>query len=492
VHAFLIAPFWLAYAHKPVRAEERVQLFDDCLTRLQRAPSSKAIDWRVVKLEARQQIDGVRPPRIWHPREIVARKQRLLIGEFRNAEELPTGLGFETNDPAVSASISRRSIVYYDFGIGALEYDFLIESAGDPAAFGRLLADPQPWKQFADGVCDAVIARGFAAFQDACGFDAAMADLTDALAYGSREAFELSASFRRAPARWYREHLLPIHDLFGLNDADGHSRRGDAVRLGRLTENINMLFVIESDAGPDGEKLDLERVVPAILGGLPVGQDGKIQPIEDQVASSDYFDHVFHGAAYSLATIASGQRDPGAIAQSARNVFRYLALAYAAFTDASRGLAARQLELGFSQSETVAEVGKAERLSNILISEFQNTNFWDTDFEQDIYHRGFITWGMAEKVAALRENLNAVASAEQGIREHISARRQKHIATILAFFTALTIISAATDLFTFAGFYDREGNLRFNFAQVRVYLSLILLVLCGMLVGRVWTLHRDR
>ena len=149
LRAFLVVPFWLPCAPKPMRTERRETLLENALQWLdehRKRQTNNLVDWRLVHLEAWQQPRSVTKGYQWGPREIVARKRALLVGDFRQPSTLRVP---NVDDPPYR--VLRRSLVYYDYGLGCYECEFEFELGL------KQLVDAELWRQFTDKICDAVV-----------------------------------------------------------------------------------------------------------------------------------------------------------------------------------------------------------------------------------------------------------------------------------------------------------------------------------------------
>jgi hypothetical protein len=94
-------------------------------------------------------MELVRNPKVWHPDEIVRRKGCLLVGVYREHEDIHAlcpAIGNEAE--AYEVDICERSLNYYDHGIGALEYVFEFRPRRDLQAFEAHLCNADFWRTF--------------------------------------------------------------------------------------------------------------------------------------------------------------------------------------------------------------------------------------------------------------------------------------------------------------------------------------------------------
>src|SRR5262245_51019963 len=88
LRAFRIVPLWIPYAPGPLRSAQRSRLLQGSIAWLRgRQTAGKPIEWNLIDLIARQQPESVSDPACWSPREIAARKQKMLIGSYRGDGE---------------------------------------------------------------------------------------------------------------------------------------------------------------------------------------------------------------------------------------------------------------------------------------------------------------------------------------------------------------------------------------------------------------------
>ena len=134
LHVVLNVPFWLPYAPPPLLADKRRRLLGPALKYLKEHNSNDQIQWTVADLQFARTMEKVcSKDTIWHPDELVLRKGCLLRGDYQptRTEETSSWLRPVTNRNFVVRILSR-SIEYYDYGIGALEYLFEFTSSTEP------------------------------------------------------------------------------------------------------------------------------------------------------------------------------------------------------------------------------------------------------------------------------------------------------------------------------------------------------------------------
>ena len=184
-----------------------------------------------------------------------------------------------------------------------------------------------------------------------------------------------------------------------------------------------------------------------------------------------------------------------ATVEAVGHTFRYVAMAYAAMSDAARGLIERQIEFGFEKEKNVPLKESARRAQENRGPGRHHCFGVSADKllghgnRKDVFSRMYSTWNMLEKTEAFRSNLQRVRNAEAHLRHEGDAKRQNRISTLLGAVTALTLISAATDFFALSGYFDsntvlgHKEILGVDVKSIRFYLSLT--ILAALRVDRV-------
>lgn len=481
LYAIVNIPFILRYAPRPNSSEARVGFIATAAKWLKANSDSKIISWESIGLESRQRLEAVAAPLAWHPREIAARKRAILCGTLL----APSDAIATSRDPRAHVTVETK-FVYFDHGIGCIECTFKFSPAESDNDFIDLLKDKHFWTKFTDDVCDSVVDRTLGALQPDR-FEAITASLTEALA-------RAQCSLEKRPfAGIPKSNLMPVLSTLGLlTDA---ARVANAAA--RPSEHLNIMFVLcpGSRSLVDRQE-ELEQLVTAITGNLPVKGDGRLSLVEHEVTTSDYLDYIFYGAAYSLAIIKQTSPTSDArIAECVGHCFRYLALGYGCLLDASRGLIDRQSafladnrthrrEIGEIEKE-VLELNRIGALANLVLAEFDPVNFWDTDFEQDIYHRGFLSWAVGDIFAAFRKNLEGFRNSQEYLLVRLNTQYQARASKLLGALAAVTVISAGVDFLGLLNIFDGD-QLKPAISSSRLAVSVGLSALTLLLIWGIW------
>ena len=499
LHVLLNIPFWLPKAPPPMLAARRRILLQSALKDLSGDEGDDPIDWQLADLQFARALESVesqstdtvweKSDTIWHPDELVLRKGCLLRGRYRLTEDTSNWLDVAA-DRDFDVQISRRSIEYYDYGAGALEYLFRFTARGK--SLESLLNDAKFWLHFKEQVINAVLCRRLKSLVPK-NWHHCHVRMVSALGRAYTEMVSQQSVIipivrdverllhPKGRDQIYELPLIPVANLFALRQTSretGNVRPDDRSILtpasseeAIISQSLGIDFVLYSNGKEEECANSMDGIIRNLLSGPPVkNPDNEPSTIDENKVTSPYLSYVFFGS-LNIVVVVRGNptsREATAALQATRHLVRYIWLYYSTLSEASRGLISKQIALGLGYptgeprrktlSEEIVNLQQADQLAHILIGEFHADTFWDTEIEQDIYARGFKIWGLERVISSFRENLSAVTQTEQALYRRAEGRKRQRNNQLLGALTGLVIISAINEFFNL-GHWENQNDL---------------------------------
>ncbi|MBL6455496.1 hypothetical protein JMJ55_09190 [Belnapia sp. T6] len=475
VEMVVSVPFWMASSPRPLNRERRVRLLRHAAQALRQTEGAVAIAWEVCELASSSNPMEVAPPRLWHPANMTQQKGAVLVGHVDAvAEPMLDCLRLASPAPAPQVSLLARRILLYDHGLGVVEYGIAFDGRGTAAAAG-LLDDADYWARIR-AAASAVLAERRLGILDSGPWNREMTRL--------QQAFE-QVTQSECGTGW----TVPIAELFWDRDA------AQANAPAYLFSEYSVNFLLFDAAGPeDGGNAHGAAVTRTVLGRQLVRVDASQGRFSDYRAASPHLSHVVHGAINSLVVLHGqpGEPDAERLREAVRSLLRIAWLKYGALREASDGLLAKQIEWGFGSGdracgirETSRRIGnlhQVEQLSRIMLAEFEPSRFWDTELEQDIYHRSHELWDMPSVERVFREQLVSVAAIERELHRQNEVRRSRLLQWIISGIGLLTLVSTVNDYVELST-RSESKILDFPIGTTNLTHTLLLLLVLGLFLS---------
>ncbi len=111
-----------------------------------------------------------------------------------------------------------------------------------------------------------------------------------------------------------------------------------------------------------------------------------------------------------------------------------------------------------------------------MLSDSNPVFYWESELEQDIYHRGHLIWAMPDVKRAFSQALDAVTDLEDGLHRKADGKTRRVTRIVLSAIAVLTLVSAAADALTL-----EEKN---NIATIAVATA------CALVIFLIWRNER--
>jgi hypothetical protein len=391
-------------------------------------------EWEVLELGWCREPYDVKSPKIWHPKPAVSRKASILKGMFPDdvLRSIGNALHLMVPQDEVEIEIKECSILFFDYGICALEHVFEFRPLTTSSEPNWL--DSPFWAIFKRKMMAAVEGRKLGVLNEAH-----WPNMQKILV----DAFNDAVKKLKLPNQ---SGMVDFHKIFGVpQDNQGHSCASFGINF--------ILFGYFGDQllGPPSEALSgtVRRII-----GRPISQ-------VDGAARSDDLAYVFYGALHPLVIIRrhpeKQPKEAAGAVDAARVMLRSLWMGYSVLAEAPRGLMALQADyyLGYAHRHKAARVrrevknlDRAGQTFELLIAEFHFSMFWESEIEYDIYHSAYEQWRMKELAEFVKDSLAAAAKTAEVLRREIDRKRQFWISVTLAFFTTFTLFGVFGNLFS--------------------------------------------
>lgn len=532
----LFLPFWLSSAPPPMPVQDRIAVLQEAEKHLKAAAprpgSGLGAAWASKRLEWRRRLETVPGDRLWYPFELARRKGAVLVGEITGAEDIPVPVQRVCREHGVQIAFDRRAATYFDYGLGAIEYSFVVRQAatGEGALGTGGLASAEFWRELKDALSQCVATNEVGALKDDA-WAAILSPLSASL-IAAYQALYPNGRQRRGLAFWRKARedrsILRGDRIFSSHAGRSHFAARDVV-VARRCANFGINVITEPPDQIADPKEAWQRAID--LTGIVIGTaHAHAEQRASSAPTSEYLAFVTHGPVDSLVILAHGfGTDQGAAAlRASRTVLHLLWLAYNVFVDASSVLVERQIRSGAVLASTdtkliddleedVFTLQRVEQMARLAMSDFDVTTFYGSEVEQDIYCTGFQAWAMEQTIRHFRESLEGVGKIEQALSANLTSSKLRTANIILAVVAALTIISAAQDLSEFSSIEVGElkgstqaievGEPKGSAQAIRLYRDVyihqdeagkgwrlivapLLLSACGILCFYFWRLYR--
>lgn len=520
----LFLPFWLSSAPPPMPVQDRVAVLGETEKRLRalarESGNGLRAAWVSKGLEWRRQLEAVPADRLWYPFELARRKGAVLVGEITGTENIPPSVQRVCRQHGVAIAFDRREATYFDYGLGAIEYSFVVQpiapSEDNPMAEG--LASREFWRELKDALSQCVATNEIGVLKEDA-WAGILEPLSTSLVAAYQDLYPSEGRRRRfVPWRKASEDrsILRGDRIFNASAARSRFDAREVV-VARRCANFGINVIAERShtvASPRKVRQRAIDITSIVIGPAHAHAEQRGSP----GPASEYLAFVTHGPVDSLVVLSDGFTTDrgGAALRASRTVLQLLWLAYNVFVDASTVLIERQIRSGAilattrkklnrDMEEDVFTLRRVEQLSRLVLSDFDVTTFYGSEVEQDIYCTGFQAWAMEQTIRHFRETLGGVARLEQTVSTNLTSSKLRSANIILAVVAILTIISASHDLREFSMIDMPLGKVPPSSIQLygdlfvyqsepgsewRLLAAVFVILLCGILSFVFWRLYR--